>query len=341
VSKQDPTLQQQADAGDPDAQMNLAIMLDNSGMHDQALEWLRTCAEGGHAPAQYVLGARLLVGRAARFDPQAGVDWVNAAAKQDMPQALALQSVLATLAGDWTTAVNLMKDAATRGDENARAQIAMLGNPAAFDARQWDAPFDLQWQFESPRVAVLERFIPPAFCEWIIKRARPMLRAAQVKDPLQGGARQVGYRSNSGAGFSLLDTDLILQMVNGRIADVIGMPLANQESTNVLHYKPGEEYRPHCDFITPSESHAMELRVAGQRTTTFLIYLNDDYEGGETEFPKLDWRFKGKAGDALVFWNLTPEGEPDKQTLHAGLPPTSGEKWLYSKWVRARPYPLV
>jgi prolyl 4-hydroxylase len=341
VNERDLTLQQRADAGDPEAQLNLAVMLDNSGMHEQALEWLRTGAEGGHAPAQYILGARLLVGRAAPFDPAVGVTWIDAAAKQDLPQALALQSVIATLSGDWTAAVNLMKSAANRGDESAGAQITMLGNPVTFDARQWDAPFDLRWQFETPRVAVLERFIPPAFCEWIIKRARPKLQAARVKDPLQGGAQQVDYRSNSGAGFSLLDTDLILQMVNGRIADATGIPMANQESTNVLHYKPGEEYRPHCDFITPSEKHAMELKVAGQRTTTFLIYLNDDYEGGETEFPKLDWRFKGKAGDALLFWNVTPAGEPDTQTLHAGLPPTSGEKWLYSKWVRARPYPLV
>jgi hypothetical protein len=81
--------------------------------------------------------------------------------------------------------------------------------------------------------------------------------------------------------------------------------------------------------------------VSGQRATTVLIYLNEGYEGGETEFPELDWRFKGKPGDALVFWNLTPAGEPDQRTQHAGLPPTSGEKWLYSKWVRERAFPVV
>lgn len=335
------SMQQRAESGDPDAQMNLAIMLDNSGMHEQALDWLRRAADNGHAPAQHVLGARLLVGRAAPFDPAKGAALVEAAANQGMPQALALMSVVATLSGEWAPAVKLMKEAANHGDERASQQIAMLGDPAQFDASTWDSPLEPQWKFQSPPIGVIENFIPRAFCDWIIKRARPRLEAARVKDPLQGGSREVDYRSNSGAGFSLIDSDLILQMVSGRIADAIRVPLLHQEPANVLHYKPGEEYRPHFDFITPSEKHAMELEAAGQRIVTALIYLNDDFEGGETDFPELDWRFKGKAGDALVFWNTTPDGVPDQRTLHAGLPPTRGEKWLFSKWVRANPYPLI
>jgi hypothetical protein len=330
-----------AGSADPEAQMSLAAMLDGSGKHEQALNALRTTAQDGYAPAQYLLGARLLVGRAAPFDPKEGAKWVSTAARQKMPQALSLMSVLATISGEWTASVNLMKDAARHGDERARAQVGLLGDPTRFDSRQWDAPLVVHWQFEAPRVAVIENFIPPVFCDWIIQRARPKLQAARVKDPLQGGSREVDYRSNSGAGFSLIESDLILQMVNGRIADAIRIPLSHQEPTNVLHYKPGEEYRPHFDFITPSEQHAMELQTTGQRSTTFLIYLNDDFEGGETEFPRLDWRFKGKAGDALMFWNVNPSGEPDLNTQHAGLPPTSGEKWLFSKWVRANPYPLI
>jgi prolyl 4-hydroxylase len=341
TSPDEERLQQQAKSGDVDAQMALAVMLDSRGMHEQALGALRAAAEAGHVPAQFLLGARLVVGRAAPFDPVEGAKWVNAAALQGMPEALSLMSVLATLSGQWEGAVNMLKDAASRGDQRAREQVMLLGDPVRFDARQWDAPHPTQWQFEAPRVGVIENFIPRSFCAWIIERARPKLQAVRVKDPVHGGGLQAEYRSNSGAGFSLIESDLVLQMVNARIADAIGVALANQEPSNVLHYKPGEEYRPHFDFITQSEKHALELQVAGQRTTTVLIYLNDDYEGGETEFPELDWRFKGKTGDALVFWNTTPEGLPDPQTQHAGLAPTRGEKWLFSKWVRARPYPLI
>jgi prolyl 4-hydroxylase len=68
----------------------------------------------------------------------------------------------------------------------------------------------------------------------------------------------------------------------------------------------------------------------------FLVYLNEGFEGGETGFPALKTRYKGRKGDALFFWNVGPDGSPDKRTLHAGLPPVSGEKWLLSQWIRFR-----
>ncbi|MCR6644750.1 MAG: hypothetical protein NVV62_09650 [Terricaulis sp.] len=63
-------LQQRAESGDSAAQMTLAILLDNRGMHEHAVNWLRAAAESQHVEAQFVLGARLLVGRAAPFNPK-------------------------------------------------------------------------------------------------------------------------------------------------------------------------------------------------------------------------------------------------------------------------------
>ena len=65
--------------------------------------------------------------------------------------------------------------------------------------------------------------------------------------------------------------------------------------------------------------------------------IEGDCEGGETHFPQAGVRFKGRKGEALVFRNVTPSGAPDFDTLHAGLPPSRGEKWLLSQWVRRRP----
>ncbi len=334
-------LQQRAESGDPEAQTTLAFLLDKRGMHESALNWLRSASNNGYAPAQYVLGSRLVVGRAAPFDPNEGAKWVSSAAHQGMPEALATMSVLASLAGQWNEAVTFMKRAADNGHESARDQVELLASPQLFDHRQWDAPVEIDWKFKSPRIGVIKSFIPPAFCNWIMERARSKLEAVRVKDPTKGVGRAADYRSNSGAGFSVLESDLILQMVNARVADALDLPLSNQEPTNVLHYKKGEEYKPHCDYITASEANAAELASAGQRVATALIYLNDKFDGGETEFPHLKWKFKGKPGDALVFWNVNAERAPDPKTLHAGLPPKSGEKWLYSKWIRANPYPLI
>jgi hypothetical protein len=187
---------------------------------------------------------------------------------------------------------------------------------------------------------VIENFLTPEVCAWLIDRARPMLEAVRTVSEATGDVKLDRGRTNSGAGFSLIDVDVVMQLVHARIATALDLPLAHQEPTNVLHYFPGQEFLPHYDFIAPRPALMAELGEFGQRVATFLIYLNEDYDGGETAFPKLDWRFKGKTGDALMFWNVT-DGALDPNTLHAGLAPTRGEKWLFSKWVRGKPHPLL
>ncbi|MCX7358452.1 MAG: 2OG-Fe(II) oxygenase [Alphaproteobacteria bacterium] len=295
----------------------------------------------GDARAQVELGKRLLVGRNAPFAPQDAINLIEAAAKQNNTEALQFSAVLAA-AGigrpqDWNAAFDFMRCAADQGDANAKAQLTIVGDRFADQLKIPDAT----QHFDAPRVLTLEGFLAPGACAWIMDRARPSLDAARVKNAEQGGANVHALRTNTGMGFSLIDTDLVIQLTHARIAAAIGQPVSHQEPTNILHYTPGQEYRPHFDFIDPGVAHfARELQTVGQRTTTFLIYLNDDYDGGATTFPRLDWSFKGKVGDALAFWNIT-DGRPDPLTLHAGTPTSSGIKWLFSKWVRDRPLPLV
>lgn len=303
---------------------------------------LQERAAAGEPRAQYELGARLLVGREAPFAPDDGARLVEAAAAQEEPDALQLAAVLSALgvarAQDWNAAFDLVRRAADLGDARARGQLAVTGERFHGD---YLARLEARVDFDAPRVVTFARFLTPAACAWIIERARPSLASARVKNAQQGGANVDSMRSNTGAGFSLIDTDLVIQLAHARIAAAIGVPVSHQEPTNILHYEPGQEYKPHFDFIDPGVAHfARELGSFGQRTVTFLIYLNDDYEGGATAFPRLDWSFKGKTGDALAFWNVT-DGRPDPRTLHAGAATTNGAKWLFSKWVRDRPLPLL
>ena len=114
------------------------------------------------------------------------------------------------------------------------------------------------------------------------------------------------------------------------------------EPAEVLHYSIGEAYRPHVDFFHPQlPNFAEQMRLKGQRIKTCLVYLNDDFDGGETDFPKLGIKYRGRAGDALIFENVKPNGTGDLSTLHAGLPPTRGDKWLFSQWIRSKPQPIA
>ena len=76
-----------------------------------------------------------------------------------------------------------------------------------------------------------------------------------------------------------------------------------------------QQFRTHVD-IGDAESCKRQL--------AFLFYLNDDFEGGETEF--VDHLIKPKEGDILVF-------PPTWQYPHAGLPVKDGTKYIMSTYL--------
>jgi hypothetical protein len=102
----------------------------------------------------------------------------------------------------------------------------------------------------------------------------------------------------------------------------------------VLHYDVGQEITPHFDFIdAQAADYAQQIQVLGQRMITFLMYLNDAYEGGETTFPRLGILHRGAPGDGLYFINAHPDLTPDRRMLHTGSPPTAGEKWIVTQFI--------
>jgi hypothetical protein len=172
----------------------------------------------------------------------------------------------------------------------------------------------------------------------MIDRLRPKLHPALVWDLNSGGGVVDPYRSNSAAELPLLDMDVVIALLKARISAATRLPEFIFELPQIMRYAVGEEFRPHHDFLDPEKpGFAEDFARRGQRMGTFLIYLNDDFEGGETEFPKAGISFRGAIGDGLFFANVTRDGRPDPLTLHAGRPPTRGEKWILSQWIRERP----
>jgi len=331
-------------------------------MGSPAIKDLQTAAKAGDVAAMTALGARLLAGRDAPLAPFDGAQLVVDAASKGDAQAADIVSVL-TGAGactpqSWPLAFDYLQLAAERGWPRARAQLALLAgdrelaqksqnggvpNDAwrhlrkSVDIASWITPAKAQVISQRPHLESCESFLPPPICDWLIERARPNLKPAQVYDDTEDGPRLANARTNSSAEFDIIDTDLILVLLRARIAAATGFGVGNLEYTSVLHYKVGEQFRRHFDFLDPNvPGPAADLARRGQRAATLLIYLNEGYEAGETEFPLVNIRYKGRKGGALHFKNVEASGAPDRQTLHAGLAPTRGEKWLLSQWVRDR-----
>lgn len=258
---------------------------------------------------------------------------------------LAAAGVLAP--ADWPRALELLARSAELGSDFAGRQLQILAGTdgqgrwpelaRAVDLEGWLTPPARRSLSESPRLRAMEAFAPAAACDWMMGRAQGRLHPAQTYSET-GEARLEAGRTNTETDFNITETDLVMLMLRARIAAAVGLPTAVMELTKVLHYAPGERFNRHFDYLDPAvPGHQAEIGRRGQRIVTFLLYLNEDYEGGETDFPLAGVRYRGARGDGFFFANVDPAGAPDRATLHQGLPPVAGEKWLLSQWIRNRP----
>lgn len=310
-----------------------------------SLAVLRRAAEAGDAAAACALGKRLAVGRDAPFSPQEGVAFLTTAMERGDAEATAVMAGLtgagAWVAQSWARSLDLLQLAAERGSADARAQLALLaqpGAPAGDGKAQRDAirleswiasPAAVQIS-DAPRIWAVPTFAPGEVCDWLVARARGRLKRARIFD---GKTVSVdGKRSNSSFGIDIVESGVVALLLRFRIMGATTLSVTHMEPPNILHYAPGEEFAPHYDCL---------YGLAGSpdgsdRRVTFLLYLNDDFEGGELVFPRTGFRHKGAKGDGMFFANMV-DGKPDPLSLHAGLPVERGEKWLLSQWIRDRP----
>jgi prolyl 4-hydroxylase len=340
-------LEHKAALGDAQAQFALGRAHEQAGRHDSARDWYGRAAKGGNLEARTALGISLLVHLPR--SPHEGVKTIVEASNEGCGQAAHIVSVLAAsgagLPQDWNVAINCLRRSAELGWAPSRDQLALLADAPGssspeiwrqlqdkIDLSPWHKPPAPRSMFETPRIAVIENFLSPAICDWLVERARPKLARARIYDSETGAARTDAARSNSAVDFNIVETDMVIALVRARIAALCGLPVASLEHTGILHYEVGQEFAPHYDFL--DSNIGADFASRGQRVATFLIYLNDGFEGAETAFVDLDWKYKGAKGDALLFWNVDGTGAPDLKTRHAGMAPTRGEKWLLSQWIR-------
>lgn len=198
-------------------------------------------------------------------------------------------------------------------------------------------PAPAQVMSQRPHVMQIDQLLSADECRLLVANAQPNLRRSQTVDPETGKPVAMQIRTSSDASVDPVVEDLALRLVQLRMARSARVELTQAEHLTVLRYEPGEEYRPHRDYRPPS-SIERDRPEAGNRARTICVYLNDVESGGETEFPMAGVRIAPVAGRAVVFDNLFADGQPDPESLHAGLPITHGEKWLATLWLRERRY---
>jgi prolyl 4-hydroxylase len=304
----------------------LALMV--QGQVEAAKAPMIRAAREGDARAQYQVGLWKIWASELERDLPAGLRLLNTAANKGITEArLTRANLLAVGAGaaeSFADGVAELRKVASV-NEMAQQQLDLL---AAMDidedGRPQGAPPEPRPLSQSPEVSAFQGLFTAAECQWLIDRGANLVHPSQVIHPATGQIMLNPERTSDGGSFGPPNEDLVVRAINHRLAWASGTGVRQGEPLHMLRYLPGQEYKPHFDFL-PGEPN--------QRRTTMLVYLNDQYVGGETVFVA-GLKVRGGVGDVLMFSNLTPDGKLDGASRHAGLPVTQGVKWLATRWIR-------
>lgn len=104
----------------------------------------------------------------------------------------------------------------------------------------------------------------------------------------------------------------------------VGMDVAGVHvPVRIYRYEPGQHFGLHQDQSYFGEDGTKSL-------LTLMVYLNEDFGGGETDFPEQGQLIVPRTGTALLFQHML---------LHAGNRVTSGSKLVLRSDVLYRPEP--
>ena len=309
------------------ASLQHAIDLINSGRQEEGVQLLRQDASGGNPEALFVLADMTWSGNLVPQDPERGRLLFEYAAALGHAQAnlLATNLLASGVAGkrDWPGALSRLAAEARQLPER-RAALDLIGAmdlDATGDPKATPSPNIVA---EEPYARLYRRVFSIAECSYLIGATETRFEPSMVYNKARELVRDT-IRTSDGAAIHWLIEDPAIHAFNRRIAALTGTSFDQGEALQVLRYAPGQEYRPHFDFVDGAQN---------QRLWTALIYLNDDYRGGETAFVRTGTEVRGNAGDVLVFKNALEDGSADPLAEHAGLPVTSGSKYLATRWVR-------
>ncbi|MEO9132350.1 MAG: 2OG-Fe(II) oxygenase [Sphingomonas sp.] len=134
-------------------------------------------------------------------------------------------------------------------------------------------------------------------------------------------------------------SDPLVAAVENAILDLTGLDGIHGEPMQGQRYAVGQEFKQHTDYFEPAGvDYERYCGVAGNRTWTVMIYLNEPEAGGATRFKAIDKIIQPETGKLLAWDNRRPDGSLNAATLHHGMKVRSGTKYVITKWFRERPW---
>ena len=185
----------------------------------------------------------------------------------------------------------------------------------------------------SPRLELFQcrQFLDPDHCHALIALIDANRRPSTIADDNGDAYFRTSETCDLEAGETAVQRlEAMLEALNG-IDPAYGEPLQGQR------YVTGQEFKPHTDYFAPNGAdYAKFCSIAGQRSWTFMIYLNDVEAGGATRFKEIGKTVRPELGKLLCWNNRNPDGSVNPATLHHGMKVRKGAKYVITKWYREK-----
>ena len=178
----------------------------------------------------------------------------------------------------------------------------------------------------------IDDFLNEKECEELIAVIKTRLKPSTIATSVGDIENDKYFRTSKTCDLGNLESPVVAE-IDRRICEFIGIEQKFSEMIQGQFYEVGEEFKAHTDFFEKDQMKSF-TKKRGQRTYTFMVYLNEVEEGGETEFININHTFIPKQGSAISWNNLTKEGTGNHNTIHQAHPVTKGSKAIITKWFR-------
>ena len=188
-------------------------------------------------------------------------------------------------------------------------------------------------QVATPRLELvqLKGFLDVSLCGQLIE----LIDANRRPSTLADANGDVTFRTSETCDLDPQEPSVV--ELEHRLFALNGIDPAYGEPAQGQRYAEGQEFKPHCDWFNPGGAdYERYCSIAGQRTWTFMIYLNDVEAGGATRFKTIGKIIRPETGKLVGWNNMRLDGSPNPDTLHHGMKVRRGTKYIVTKWYRER-----
>lgn len=178
---------------------------------------------------------------------------------------------------------------------------------------------------------ILRGFLSEQECARLVAKIDLDRRPSTIADP--NGDHY--FRTSETCDLQAGDPDVAL--LDAKLSALSGIDPRFGETMQGQRYAVGQEFKAHTDYFEPGgQDFERYTSVAGQRTWTFMIYLNEPDAGGATRFKTIGKSIQPETGKLVAWNNRRPDGSLNPATIHHGMKVRAGTKYVITKWYREK-----